>query len=204
MPAPGSRRQIDAIACDVGDVLICWDTGVPAAIERAYCLSEGSVLSQTLKSEAGRLATLGQIGFDEWFRRVSAVLPEDAIREWLSYHGELNRELADLLTAARSRYGICLYLLSNATSRLWQDLTYHGIQDIADYVFCSASIEMAKPDPRIYQHAARVTGSRPERTLYIEDTPGWAEAGSRAGLISHTFAGNGPVIRELGRLGVLP
>jgi putative hydrolase of the HAD superfamily len=147
---------------------------------------------------------VGAIDSGEWFRRVGAMLPENAIREWLAYHGELNQELADALSAIRIRHGTRFCLLSNATSRLWQDLAHHGIRDIADYVLCSASIGMAKPDPRIYRHAARVAGSRPERTFYIEDTPAWAEAGRQAGLLSHTYVGNGPVIRELERLGLWP
>jgi len=204
VPSGDSRHRVDSILCDVGDVLIHWDTSVPAAIERTYSLPGGSILVQTLKSDAGRLATVGAIDADEWLRRVSAMLPIEAIKEWLAYHGELNHELADALRTVRIRHGTCLCLLTNATSRLWQDLAHHGIRDIADYVLCSASIGMAKPDPRIYRHAARVAGSRPERTFYIEDTPAWAEAGRQAGLLSHTYVGNGPVIRDLERLGLWP
>lgn len=204
MPSEDSRHMVDSILCDVGDVLILWDASVLAAIEDTYSLPGGSVLSHTLKSDAGRLATVGVIDSDEWFRRVSTMLPESVIKEWLSYHGELNQELADVLSSIRTRYGTRLCLLSNATPRLWQDLAYHGIHDIADNVLCSASIGVAKPDPRIYQHAARVAGSRPERTLYIEDTPKWAEAGGQAGFLSHTYVGNEPVIRELERLGLWP
>jgi putative hydrolase of the HAD superfamily len=198
------RCQIDAIACDVGDVLIRFDIAVPAAIEQAHGLPEGSVLFQTLKSPAGRLATLGQIGFDEWFRQVALALPEKAVNEWLAYHGELNQELLGLLTSVRDRCGVRLYFLTNAMSRLWRDLEYHGVRHIADEVFCSASIGMAKPDPRIYRHLIRLSGISPGRILYIEDTPEWAEAGRRAGLLSHTYVSNPGVIRELRRLEALP
>jgi putative hydrolase of the HAD superfamily len=188
----------------VGDVLIRWDTGVPAAIERSYGLPPGSVLSETLKSEAGRLATSGVIGPDEWFRRVSAALPEAAIKEWLSYHGELNQDLASRLRAVRGQRGVRLYLLTNAMARLWQDLAFHGIASMADEVLCSSAIGLAKPDPRIYQHLVRVAGSRPERILYIEDTPGWADAGRRAGLLAHTYTASDLVAAELERLGAVP
>jgi putative hydrolase of the HAD superfamily len=203
MRSAGNGCQIDAIACDVGDVLIRFDKAVQAAIEQANGLPVGSVLFHTLKSPAGRLATVGQIGFHEWFRQVSLALPEKAINEWLDYHGELNQELVDLLRSARDHCGVRLYLLTNATSRLWRDLAHHGIRHIADEVFCSATIGMAKPDPRIYEHVIHVSGIFPERILYIEDTPGWAEAGRQAGLIGHTFLANPGVARELERLGAL-
>jgi putative hydrolase of the HAD superfamily len=140
-PVPSRDRghRVESILCDVGDVLIHWDTAVPAAIEGAYSLPMGSVLAHTLKSDAGRLATVGAIDTAEWFRRVSATLPEKAIKEWLDYHGELNQELVDALSSIR-RHGTRLCLLSNASSRLRQDLAYHGIRDIADYVLCSADI----------------------------------------------------------------
>ena len=203
MRPAGSRCQIDAIVCDVGDVLIRFDKSVPAAIEQANGLPGGSVLFHALKSPAGRLATVGQIGFHEWFRQVSVALPEKAINAWLAYHGELNQELVHLLRSARNHCGVRLYLLTNATTRLWGDLAHHGIRDIADAVFCSASIGLAKPDPRIYQHVIHVSGMFPERILYIEDTPGWAEAGGQAGLIGHTYVANPEVTRELERLGAL-
>ena len=117
MRSTDSKIQVDAILCDVGDVLILWGKEIPAAIEQIYGLPEGSVLHETLKSRAGRLATIGRITHEEWLQRVTRRLPGAAVREWLSYHGELNRELIALLIAAR-KAGVRVYLLTNATSRL--------------------------------------------------------------------------------------
>lgn len=197
-----THPRFDAIVCDVGDVVILWNTDVPASMERAYGLPEGSILSLTLKSQAGRLATLGQISSQEWFRRVSRDLPKDAINEWLSYHGDLNVGLIELLNTAR-RSGLNIYFLTNATNRLWRDLEHHRIRHFADYVFCSASIGLAKPDPKIYHHVVSMISLRPERILYIEDTPSWAEAGGQIGMVSHVYSGNLALKSELERLGVL-
>ncbi|MGH8900437.1 MAG: HAD-IA family hydrolase [Egibacteraceae bacterium] len=186
----------------MGDVVILWNTDVPAAIERAYGLPDGSVLSRALKSQAGRLATLGRIDRPEWFRQVGRDLPKDAINEWLAYHGDLNVGLIEMLTTAR-RSGLRIYFLTNATNRLWDDLEHHGIRHFADYVFCSASVGLAKPDPKMYDHVISMTLLRPERILYIEDTPSWAEAGRRIGMVSHTYSGNPALKSELERLGVL-
>jgi putative hydrolase of the HAD superfamily len=201
MPSTGSQSQVDAILCDVGDVLIVWDKEVPAAIERSYGLPEGSLLFETLKSRAGRLATIGRITHEEWLRQVTRRLPSKAVFEWLSYHGDLNTDLITLLSAAR-RVEMPVYFLTNATSRLWEDLAYHGIQDFADEVYCSASIGLAKPDPKLYQDVVSAISIRPERVLYIEDTPSWAEAGRRIGLVSHTFSGIPALKSELERLGM--
>src|SRR5260370_42533808 len=122
------HRRVGAILCDVGDVLILWDKEIPAAIERAYGLPDGSVLFEILKSHAGKLATIGRVTHEEWLREVTCRLPDAAVREWLSYHGDLNSDLISLLAAARQA-GFLVYLLPNATSPLWQHLPSPGIRD---------------------------------------------------------------------------
>jgi putative hydrolase of the HAD superfamily len=202
MQASERKRQIDAILCDVGDVLILWNTAVPAAIEKAYGLPEGSIIFQALKSRAGKLATIGRINHQEWFRQVTCHMPGTALDEWLSYHGDLNTDLIGLLNTTR-RAGVPVYLLTNATMRLWEDLAYHGIRDFADHVFCSASIGLAKPDPKLYRQVVRAISVRPERILYIDDTPSWAEAGREIGMVSHTYSGIPALRDELEGLGLL-
>jgi putative hydrolase of the HAD superfamily len=201
MRSTDSQSRVDAILCDVGDVLILWDKEIPAAIERAYGLPEGSVLFETLKSHAGKLATIGRVTHEEWLREVTCRLPDAAVREWLSYHGDLNSDLISLLTAARQA-GVRVYLLTNATGRLWEDLAYHGIRDFADRVYCSASIGLAKPDPKLYRQVVRAISVPPERVLYIEDTPSWADAGRQIGMVSHTYSGIPALKSELKRLGL--
>lgn len=202
MPLTESPRLIDAIVCDVGDVLVLWDTKIPAAIEEAYGLPGGSVLHETIKSRATKLATVGRITREKWLQQVTCRLPEAAVIEWLSYHGDLNTSLIGLLKMAR-RSGVRLYLLTNATTRLWEDLAYHGIRDFADQVFCSSSIGLAKPNPKLYRQVVGAISVPPERILYIEDTPDWAEAGRQIGMVSHTYTGIPALKAEFKRLGLL-
>jgi HAD superfamily hydrolase (TIGR01509 family) len=193
--------MVDAILCDVGDVLILWDKAIPMAIERAFGLPEGSVLRETLKSSAGRLATVGQITHEEWLRRVSCRLPASAIAEWLSYHGNLNSGLIELLIACR-RAGVRIYFLTNAMTRLWEDLAFHGVGDFADGVYCSASIGLAKPDLKLYRQVVTDIMVPAERVLYIDDTPSWADAGRQIGMFSHLYSGLSALKAELTRLGL--
>lgn len=201
MQSARDQSPVDAILCDVGDVVILWDKEVPAAIERSYGLPEGSLLRETLRSHAGRLATIGRITHEEWLREVARRIPVEAVHEWLAYHGDLNNDLIGLLTAAH-RADVRVYLLTNATSRLWEDLAYHGIGDFADAVYCSANIGLAKPDPRLYREVVNIISVPPRRVLYIEDTPSWADAGREIGMLSHTYSGIGSLKCELERLGL--
>jgi len=81
-------------------------------------------------------------------------------------------------------------------------LAYHGIRDFADRVYCSASIGLAKPDPKLYRQVVRAISVPPERVLYIEDTSSWADAGRQIGMVSHTYSGIPALKSELKRLGL--
>lgn len=195
-----ARRSIDAIVCDVGDVLILFRPERATEIERVHGLQPGELLNAALKAPAATMACVGQLSLAAWFRATAAMVGEPAVTEWLAYHGELNLPVARLLTTARS-LGIRLFLLSNATPRLWDDLDHHGIRDLADQVFCSATIGLAKPDPRAYQTVIAASSSVPERILYVDDTAAWVEAGIRAGLRGHVFRTARRLQRELASLG---
>jgi len=82
------------------------------------------------------------------------------------------------------------------------DLTFHGIRDLADRVFCSADIGLAKPDPRVYEFVAESASLVPERTLYLDDTESWVEAGRRLGMRGHVYDTPAVLRRHLAELGV--
>jgi putative hydrolase of the HAD superfamily len=195
------ERAIDVIVCDVGDVLILFPPGHSAAIERRYGIQAGGLLNAVLKAPPARLASVGRLGQDDWLRQTAAIVGEAAVRDWLAYHGELNRLVAEILTTAR-RSGILVLLLSNATVRLWDDLDHHGIRDLADKVFCSADIGLAKPDPRVYELVISEASAPADRVLYVDDTASWVEAGRRMGMRGYAYGTAGGFRLELARLGV--
>ena len=196
-------RAIDAIVCDVGDVVILFDRDVAAGIETRYGLPSGSFLLTALKSPASKLAAIGQIDKTEWVRRLRKTLPLQAIDEWLDYHGELNQKLVGLLASAKVA-GVRVLFLSNATTRLWDDLSFHGALDLADRVFCSADIGLAKPDPRVYRFVADEASLCLARVMYVDDTASWVEVGRTLGMYGHVYETPDRVAQDLARLGVLP
>lgn len=202
MPA-GRDERIDAVLCDVGDVIILFDRAVAAGIESRHGLEPGSLLRTALKSAEGKLAMVGGIDHGQWRRATSRVLGDDAVTEWLDYHGELNHSVVAFLEALKRRR-VRVVLLSNATSRLWDDLRFHGLDGLADAVFCSADMGLAKPDPDSYRYAARHGGFALDRALYIDDTPSWVNAGVELGLRGHVFSTARGLGKELLTLGLLP
>jgi putative hydrolase of the HAD superfamily len=195
-------RAVDSILCDIGDVLLLFDLEVVQAIERRHRLKPASLLARTIKSPAGKLAMVGSIDTSEWRRRTLEEVPCAALEEWLAYHGSVNKELVDVLAEAQGA-GTTVYFLSNALSRLWDDLAYHGLSDLADRVFCSSEIGAAKPDQRAYEYVRRAVSLDFSRTLYVDDTPSWVDAGRGLGMIGQTYVSTDGVRRELHRLGAI-
>jgi putative hydrolase of the HAD superfamily len=198
--APGGA-SVDTIVCDVGGVLITFEPDRCTEIERRYDLAAGVLLHTVLKTPSSRAATIGLIGHDEWFEQAAAVVGGPAVQDWLAYRGELNQPVVEILTAAR-RGGTRVLLLSNATTRLWKDLDYHGVRDLAEEVFCSADIGYAKPDLSAYRFVADAAAIVPDRTIYIDDIQSWVEAGRSIGWRGYVYGSPDGLRRELAALGV--
>ncbi|WP_204301600.1 HAD family hydrolase [Actinoplanes campanulatus] len=198
----GCDRLVDAIICDVGNVLIEFSARRSAEIEQLHGLGDGELFTATLKTSAARLAMSGAISHDEWHRQTAAIIGDAAVADWLADHGELNRPVVEILETARAG-GIRVLLLSNATTRLWADLDHHGIRNLADQVFCSAEIGYAKPDPRAYRFVLEAAAIDAGRALYVDDTASWVEAGRRAsGLHGYVYGTPSGLRHELAALGV--
>ena len=193
---------IDTVLCDVGDVIIMFDRVVAATIESRHGLEPGSLLQNVLKSPEGKLAMVGEIDQKCWRRAMARKLGDEAVAEWLDYHGDVNHQVIALLKEIRSQ-GVHLVLLSNATTRLWDDLAFHDLGSLADAVFCSADIGRAKPDPDSYRYAARHGGFCLDRALYVDDTSSWVAAAARLGMHGHVFESAGILRRDLVARGLL-
>lgn len=181
-----ARNILDTVLCDVGGVLIRFDPAVAKAIEHEHGLVESSLLPAALKSRPGQQAMAGTIDHDTWRKEVGVLVGDQAVEDWLGYHGELDSEVVAYLKSVRDR-GFRVVLLSNATGRLRDDLAFHGLLDVAHLVLCSAEMNLVKPDPRCYREAAHLGGFALEKALYVDDTPSWVAAGSALGMTGHVF-----------------
>jgi putative hydrolase of the HAD superfamily len=78
--------------------------------------------------------------------------------------------------------GIRLVVCSNWDASLPEVLARTGLAPLLDGVVTSASVRVAKPDPRPVLEALRVAGARAGDALLIGDSPEDAAAGSAAGV----------------------
>ena len=107
-----------------------------------------------------------------------------------------------LVQRLRGRYRVGL--LSNSTKRLEKQLLdRNGIREMFEVVVNSARVGVAKPDVRIYHHAARLFELEPSACVHIDDFEDNVRGAREAGFQAIHHGGEyAELERELRALGV--
>lgn len=132
---------------------------------RRFPATDPAILEVAFEPALLHAAVTGAITDEQWRAAVAARVP--AAVSW-NDAGELIPEAVALVRAARQRCHVAL--LSNATTRLENDLRLLGLDREVDAVVSSARIGVAKPDPEAFQRALDVLGYRPEHTIFCDDS----------------------------------
>jgi putative hydrolase of the HAD superfamily len=112
-----------------------------------------------------------------------------------------NAGMIDLLGRLRPRYRVGL--LSNAAPGLEAELRDHyAIDHLFDDIVNSATVRLAKPDPRIFRVAAERIGVAIEQCFFTDDLAHNVEAASAAGMTAHVFDGAAGLLEALRAAGV--
>ncbi len=111
-----------------------------------------------------------------------------AVDEWSASPGEVDGEVLEVLRTARSS-GWRVGLLTNATTRLHDDLRRLRLDDAFDVVVNSADLGIAKPDPRVFEAACLSLGSPLAGCSFVDDTRVNVEAAAERGLRVHLYGG---------------
>jgi putative hydrolase of the HAD superfamily len=177
----------DAVLCDIDGVLRHW----PAMedLERTHGLPAGSLAATAFSPARLDQAITGSITDEQWRLAVADDLAivcgssdraRAAVRAWSSLKARSDHQVVSLL--AKARQVVTVALVTNATTRLEQDLAQQGLNDVADIVISSARVGVAKPDPRIYSIAAERAGTSVGRCLFVDDTATNVAAAREAGM----------------------
>jgi len=198
--------MIKAIIFDIGNVLLKFD----------YQLAFNAIAAHTGEISPALIASLeplnrdfeaGVVGRSEFIRRVGEAIAfagteAEFVAAWEAIFVE-NHLMRDLVEKLRERYP--LYLLSNVGKIHHEYIfrTYPVFESFTDGVF-SYRARCLKPDPEIYQIAARQFGVNPQETLFMDDMPANVEGARQAGFqaVLYDFNAHEGFLAELARLGV--
>lgn len=202
-------RPFDAFLCDLDGVLRIWDPDLLPSIEKRHGLEPGALYAAAFQADLLLPPVLGQISDDQWRLSVARVLAGEygveraaaAVADWSAPIGRVEPAAVALVERARSA-GIRTVIVANATSRLDRDLAALGLDEAVDAVVNSSRIGAVKPDSQIYLHAAEVGGARPERCLFVDDTPANVAGAETVGMTALLYTGTGTLPALAATLGL--
>ncbi len=124
-----------------------------------------------------------------------------AVKAWSASPGVV--EPAALGVLQKARAVAALGLVTNATSRLADDLSRLALADAFDFIVNSADIGCAKPSACFYEHAARRCGCDRDEVLFVDDRLENVDAATRFGFRGHHFRDPVTLQRVLRECGVI-
>lgn len=207
--SPVSHVRPEALLCDVDGVVRLWDDSMQR-IDARFGLGSGTLADIAFRPDLLSPAVTGAISDAEWRAAVAVELAghtgsrqraERAVATWSAYVGRVDDAVVKILASARA--SVHVVLVSNATTRLHDDLTRLGVLDAVDSVISTADLGIAKPDPRVYLSVADRFGLTPDRCLFVDDTPVNVEAAQRAGMTGVVFQDAQQLRRILRKSGIL-
>ena len=103
-----------------------------------------------------------------------------------------------------ARRGVPLFAITNFASPFWRE--YRAVEplfDLFEDIVVSGDEKIAKPDPRIFELAARRFGHAPQAMLFIDDNAANVQAAGELGWNVHHFHDAPGLRRDLVERGLL-
>ncbi len=193
-------EKIRNIVFDMGNVLMRFD-GPYFSAQFTDCEADAAALNQALfGSTTWSLLDSGTINYDTMLRVARAHLDERlwpnleaCFAGWAAYSSPIEKTNALASELKREGYGI--YLLSNAGTRIHEQLNHMPAWELMDGAVVSGQERMMKPDPAIYQLLCERYGLVPGECLFVDDNADNCEGARVAGMRAVLYTGDASVIR---------
>jgi len=198
--------RLDALLLDLGNVLVRWEWRAAFAglltdeeAARFHAEADFGELNRRLDAGLGWDDAVAELSArDPWLGRMLAVYRE---RYPLTLPGPVPG-MADLVAELRG-LGLRLVGLTNWSAEMWPlAIPTAPVIGTLDGVVVSGVEGVGKPDPRIFRLASQRYALRPDRTLFVDDSPPNVEAAAALGFQAVTFTGADDLRRDLLARGV--
>lgn len=184
-----------ALLIDLDGVIRTWRSQEDPERERGFGFPPGAIRRVAFAPERLEPAITGQITDPEWRDRITAELARQfpqadaagAMAWWSLSPGETAPQVVALVHAFR-QFGPVV-LVTNATTRLPDDLNRLGLTALFDRVVSSAMVGVAKPAPGIFIAALAAAGVDAADALFVDDLPANIAAAQALGMPAHQYVG---------------
>ena len=201
--------MLKVVLTDLDGVIRQWPAPFARAIEDRYDLDRGSLARAAFDETILDDAITGHVTDSEWRERIARRLGSHtdsataaaAVKAWSASPGVV--EPAALGVLQKARTAAALGLVTNATSRLADDLSRLGLDNAFDFIVNSAAIGCVKPSACFYERAARRCGCDRGEVLFVDDRLENVAAATRFGFRGHHFRDPRTLQRVLRECGVI-
>lgn len=188
------NKNIHALVTDLDGVIRFFPESRTASIELKYQLPLGAIEASAFYPHLLLPAVTGVFPDEIWREKICIDLKKkfpkidcrSAVREWSDFSGEV---AVDTLWFLRSLCStIPFVLLTNATSRLEEDLRKLDILRTFDQIFSSSLLGFAKPDQAAFKKVTATLQIEPGNILFIDDSTRNIDAAKCLGFQTHQFS----------------
>ena len=192
---------IKNVIFDMGNVLMRFD-GPYFSAQFTDNEEDAAALNRALfASPVWNLLDSGTVSYDTMLRVARAHLDErlwpnlDAcFAGWAKCSSPIEETNALVHELKDAGYGV--YLLSNAGTRIHEQLDHMPAWELMDGAVVSAEERMMKPDPAVYQLLCGRYGLEPAECLFVDDNADNCEGARVAGMRAVHYTGDVAPIRE--------
>lgn len=181
------------IFCDFDGVIRHWDNRELFAAEKDLNLRRGATFKVAFAAENLIPAITGKVTDPTWRKNVYEQLAKQythqqakkLINRWDGSPATIDFHLFGLFQKLLPKAKIAL--VTNATSRLSDDLAKLKLAHHFDFVINSSKIGVAKPNQDFYKHAVEVTDAKIDASIFIDDSIKNVQAAETFGLKGFHF-----------------
>lgn len=205
------------VVSDLDGVVRHFDPARQAAIEARHGLPRGAILTSAFEPRLLLPAITGAVSDETWRASVAVALrqrfpsldAEGAVAEWSATSGTPDLEAVGVLR--RIRQHVPVLALTNATTRLRDDLTRIGLDGAFDRIVSSAEIGHAKPSADAFHAAHEIACEVAGRAclsggdvLFVDDSAEHVSAARRYGWSAVRYTSPHELIATCRTVGLLP
>jgi putative hydrolase of the HAD superfamily len=195
-----------AVIFDLDGVLRRWPPARIRSIERRHRIPAGSIDRVAFAPALLARAVTGSLTDDAWREEVARELEllhgargRHAVNDWSRLSGEVDPAMLELVRDVRQLATVAL--LTNATTRLVDDLTTLGIAGDFDAIVSSADLHRSKPDPEVFRWTAQRLGVACADCAFVDDEPRNVAAAAAVGMAAIRHRDAAATRRQLARAG---
>lgn len=141
----------------------------------------------------------------EYFMKYDGInSTKEELRKDIDSYLKLDTKLADIIKKLKEK-GFKTILLSNANASVFERkiyTTYPEFKNLFDDIIISSNIKMIKPNSDIYLHTLNKIGSKPEESLFIDDSKKNVDGAINVGINGYLYTDSNLFAEYIKSLGI--